>query len=353
MTAGMVRTVLGDVAPEALGKTMMHEHLLIGFGRWRREAADMERARLPEGESAEPITLANRHRIALYSRHPDQYVLDNEGIATAEAQRYADAGGGTIVDVTNPDLTRQPEALAKISRATGLNVVMGCGRYVGSNHPLDMDDRSVEALADEMVADVLSGADGTDVRAGIIGEIGTEYPVTQNEGKALEAAAIAGMRTGAAVSIHPGRDARAPLACMEVINKTGFEPSRTIMGHLDRTLFLMDDFLLLAETGCYLEFDLFGQESSYYAHAPIDMPNDAMRINLIMGLFEAGFGDRVVVSQDICQKTNLATWGGHGYSHILENVVPVMLRKGMREEDIERILVENPARILVLEEPLA
>ena len=57
------------------------------------------------------------------------------------------------------------------------------------------------------------------------------------------------------------------------------------------------------------------------------------------------------VSQDICQKTNLTKYGGHGYAHILENVVPMMLRKAMSETDIENVLVHNPARILTLTEP--
>lgn len=349
MTAGMVRTVLGDVAPRTLGQTMMHEHLLIGFGRWRREASRTEPANFDDPRSSEPISLENRHWIAFYGRHPRQYALDEEDIATAEAQRFADAGGGTIVDVTNPDLTRQPEVLKRISEATGLHVVMGCGRYVNGHHPLDMDQKSVDDLADEITNDVLRGADGTDIKSGIIGEIGTEYPIHPNEEKALRAAAAAQGRTGAPVSIHPGRGIEAPLACMDILLSAGCDATRTIMGHLDRTLFELDDFLALAETGCYLEFDLFGQESSHYVHAPIDMPNDAMRINLIIGLIEAGYGDRIVIAHDICQKTNLTHYGGHGYAHILENVVPVMLRKGMTEADIERILVHNPAEILTLQ----
>lgn len=349
MTAGMVRTVLGDVSPDSLGKTMMHEHLMIGFGRWRSEVSRTEPASFDDPRSAEPISLETRHWVAFYGRHPRQYVLDEEDVATHEAQRFRDAGGGTIVDVTNPDLTRQPLVLKRIAEATGLNVVMGCGRYVNGHHPLDMDQKSVEDLADEITGDVLEGADGTDIKSGIIGEIGTEYPIHPNEEKALTAAAIAQGRTGAAVSIHPGRDVKAPLACMEILIGAGCDASRTIMGHLDRTLFEIDDLVRLAETGCYLEFDLFGQESSHYTHAPIDMPNDAIRINLIMGLIEAGYAERIVIAHDICQKTNLIHYGGHGYAHILENVVPVMLRKGMTEADVDKILVHNPAEILTLQ----
>ena len=352
MSAGKVRTVLGDVDPKTLGRTMMHEHLLIGFMRWRTEAGTLTVRKHSDPRANQPISLQNRHWVAYYGRHPDEYRLDDEETAIVEAERFRKAGGGAIVEVSNPDLTRQPKALQRISRATGLHLVMGCGRYVGSMHPLDMDLRTTDELAQEMIRDVTEGADGTDIRSGIIGEIGTEYPITRNEQRSLEAAAIAQRETGAAISLHPGRDQKAPLAVLDILTRAGCDTSRCIMDHLDRTLFNSEDLLELAATGCYLEFDLFGQESSYYAHAPIDMPNDAMRINFIMDLIDAGYDDYIVVSQDICQKSNLTRYGGHGYAHILENVVPMMLRKGMTEADIEKILIQNPARILTLAEPL-
>jgi phosphotriesterase-related protein len=102
----------------------------------------------------------------------------------------------------------------------------------------------------------------------------------------------------------------------------------------------------LAETGCYLEFDLFGEESSYYPLAPIDMPNDATRIDYLMQLIKAGYADKMLISQDICSKHRMTKFGGEGYGHILQNVLPMMQRKGMSDDDIQNIFVKNPARIL-------
>ncbi len=352
MSSGKVRTVLGDIDPSDLGRTMMHEHLLIGFARWQIEAGSIDTTTFDDARSAEAINLKNRYWISYYGRHPDEYSLDEENVAIEEAELFKTAGGGTIVDVTNPDLTRDPEALKRISLATGLHVVMGCGTYVGSMHPPDIDKRSSEDLASEMVSDILQGADGTAIQSGIIGEIGTEFPITKNEAKSLIAAALAQQQSGAAISIHPGRSAEAPLTALKHLITAGADPERVIMGHLDRTIFEEDDFTELAETGCYLEFDLFGQESSYYAHGPIDMPNDATRINDIIRLISKGFGEKILLSQDICQKTNTTTYGGHGYAHILENVVPMMQRKGLSDEEVDRMLIHNPARILPLFDPI-
>jgi phosphotriesterase-related protein len=344
MTAGLVRTVLGDIEPGELGRTMTHEHLLIGFSRWAREA----------GVTPEPepimVTLENRAEIARHGTAFD-HRIDSVDEAIAETRLYADAGGGTIVDATNPDLSRDPEALRAISEATGVHVVMGAGHYVNEHHPLDMDERSEEQLFEEFVGDVTEGADGTAIRSGIIGEIGCHYPLHPNEEKTLRAATRASLATGAALLIHPGRDPRSPIELMRVVIEAGGSADRTIVGHLDRTIFEDEQLVELAETGCYVEFDLFGQESSFYLHAPIDMPNDATRVDHLRHLIERGFGDRLLVAQDICRKTALCTYGGTGYGHILRNVVPLMERKGMSAAEIDAILIVNPARILAMVEP--
>lgn len=125
--------------------------------------------------------------------------------------------------------------------------------------------------------------------------------------------------------------------------------SRVIMSHLDRTLFDLDSMLRLADTGCYLEFDLFGQESSYYPLADIDMPNDATRVDYLTALIARGYGRRLLVAQDICTKTHLRKYGGEGYRHLLRNVVPLMRRKGMSDDEIADITVNNPRAAVGIE----
>ncbi len=344
--SGYVRTVTGDIAPAELGITLPHEHLLLTRYRWRRAAG----LPLPDigndPRSHQPITLETSAWVRRYGKHPDEPNLTDEQVAIREASRFVAAGGRTIVDATNTDLSRDPGALVRIGAATGLNIVMGAGHYLGSYHPLDMDTRTADELADEIVRDITIGADGTAIRSGIIGEVGLEHPMTPNERKSLRAAARAQRLTGAPLLIHPGRDRRSPFDAVEVVRDAGGDLSHTVIAHIDRTLFSLDDMSRLAETGVYLEFDLFGQESSYYQYAPIDMPNDATRVDYLIALLEAGFGDRLLISQDICRKTSLVTWGGWGYAHILENVVPIMRRKGITEVDIDRLLIHNPARML-------
>ena len=236
--------------------------------------------------------------------------------------------------------------MEQISRDTGVHVVMGAGFYVDAVHPHNMDSWTVDAIAQRIIGDIIDGVDGTGIKAGIIGEVGCTWPLTENERKSLMAAAKAQRETGAAILIHPGRHPDAPPEILGVLADAGADISRVIMGHLDRTVFEAEQLLGIAESGCYLEWDLFGNEGSYYPLAELDMPSDAQRLDFIMGMVAAGYSDKIVIGPDICTNHRLVRYGGHGYGHILENIVPTMRRKGFSEEAVDAILVGNPAKIL-------
>ncbi|MCY4625197.1 MAG: phosphotriesterase-related protein [Chloroflexi bacterium] len=342
---GLVQTVLGPVPPSELGPTTTHEHLYIDFSFMYRPAQDSPRPELADAA----IALDNLGwvRRNYYSNHFNLTLMDLD-TTIAEVKKFRDLGGGGIVDATSLGIGRNPEALARISRESGVHVVMGAGHYVAAVHPADMDQRTAEDIARVIVSDVTEGVDGTGVRAGIIGEIGCTWPLAANERKSLTAAAMAQQETGAAVLIHPGRDPDAPMEILNVLADGGADLSRVIMGHLDRTIFESDGLLAVAATGCYLEWDLFGNEGSYYPLAELDMPSDAQRLGFLRRMADAGYGDKIVIGQDICHKHRLVQYGGHGYGHILENIVPKMRRKGFSEELVHAITVDNPARALAL-----
>ena len=226
---------------------------------------------------------------------------------------------------------------------------MGSGYYIGSTHPDDMDARGEDAIHAEIVRDITVGVRDTGVRAGIIGEIGCTHPLRDGERKALRAAAAAQRDTGAALTVHPGRTAGPGIAhCLEIVDilaGAGGDLSRTIMCHIDRMLRDPDARRKLAETGCYLEYDMFGWEG-YHSIPTLDLPNDNQRINEIMLLIEQGYMDRILVSQDIGWKSSLRSYGGHGYGHILRDVLPVMRLKGVTDDQIEALMVDNPRRLL-------
>src|SRR5215813_13615549 len=177
---GEIQTVLGPIAPGALGVTLPHEHLLIDFKVMFAEPPTAS----DKGRAWEPVSLHNLGWVRQnFNANLDNLRLTDEQVAIDEIRLFQQAGGVTVVDPTPVTLARDPLALARIARVTGLNVVMGSGYYVAASHPPDMDARSVDDLAREMIADVTVGAGTTGVRAGLLGEIGTTSPWTDNEKK--------------------------------------------------------------------------------------------------------------------------------------------------------------------------
>jgi phosphotriesterase-related protein len=336
--SGKVQSVLGPMEPSELGFVHPHEHLFVNLIPPNLRDLKGEPIRMEDLGALRRNWLSN----------PENLFLDDEDTAINEMRRFGESGGGTIVDQTIQGLDPDPEALARVSRETGVHIVAGSGFYQVEYHPPELAGWSKEEIAERILAEISEGIGDTGIKAGLIGEIGLSWPVHENEDKVLRGAVQAQRRSGASLSIHPGRSEKAPFEAMRVVSEEGGDPARTVMCHVDRTLFDVDSMIRLARTGCYLEFDLFGQESSFYPLAPIDMPNDAMRINSILGLMDAGYLERILVSQDICAKHRLTRYGGEGYAYLLTCVLPLMRQKGMSDQMIDTLVKENPARVLTL-----
>ncbi len=334
---GMVQTVRGLIDPSELGPTLMHEHVVCDF---------TPTARRPE-EPAE-ITLENVWEMNYnwFEAPGNRWLLDRE-VAVREMDRMVKDGGRSVVEVSTHPMVLDPEGLLEVSQRTDVHIVRGCGRYLDEfMNPADLE-RSVDDLAADIVTDIREGAGEVGVRAGIIGEIGCSWPWTEAEKRSMQAAVIAQQETGAALSIHPGRDAQAPFEIATFLASAGVDFSRTIMDHIDRRLFETESIPRLAETGCVLEFDVFGWETSFFVHGvDLDLSSDGVRVSAIRALIDAGHLEQVVIAHDICQRTRQMEFGGHGYGHIYRNIVPMMGRRGITEEQIDRILVQNPARLL-------
>ena len=341
--SGNVQTVLGPISPDSVGQTTTHEHLLIDFTCMFNPPAEASE----RYKAYEPVTMENLGWVRYEPfRSYDNLQLFDEDDCISEVLLYKGAGGGTIVDATTLGIGRDPLALTRVSRATGVNIVMGAGYYVGMTHPDDIDGKTEADIAAQIVAELTSGVGNTGVKAGIIGELGCTWPLMDNERKVLVAAADAQRQTGASILIHPGRDPAATFEIVDVLTEAGADISRVIMGHLDRTILDTETLLELAARGTYLEYDLFGWENSYYPLATWDMINDGKRLDYVQTLLSEGYVDRLVLAHDVFAKYRWVKYGGVGYAHILENIVPRMRKRGISADDIATMLLRNPTKIL-------
>ncbi|XP_004468940.2 N-acetyltaurine hydrolase [Dasypus novemcinctus] len=342
--SGRVQTVLGPVEPSALGRTLTHEHLAMTY-----DCCFCAPAPGHEAASLEPISMSSMYWVQKNPYcHRENLRLDQEREAVRdELLRFRAAGGGAVVENTTRGLSRDVRALRWLAEQSGVHVLAGTGFYVDATHSAETRAMPVEQLTDTLVGEILHGADGTSIKCGVIGEIGCSWPLTESERKVLEATAQAQAQLGCPVIIHPGRNPSAPFQIIRILQEAGADISKTVMSHLDRTIMDKKELLEFAQLGCYLEYDLFGTELLNYPFNPdIDMPDDNKRIRRVRLLVDEGYGERVLMAHDIHTKNRLVKYGGHGYSHILTNIVPKMLHRGISQSAVDKILIENPKQWL-------
>lgn len=352
---GKVMTVNGPIAPESLGMTLPHEHLLIRFlpaaetpESWKEAGEVLPVSGEDRAFYEAPLTL-DRIGLALMGKlNRDNRLLDDEASAIREATDYKWAGGRAIVDVTSIGIKRDPKALKRIADATGLNVVMGAGWYEHAFVGAALDQRSVASLADEMVKDIVEGVDDTGIHAGIIGEIGVRDAQRPYEKKLIAAAVRASQQTGAAISMHFAQGHQDQVGALQALKSAGADMTRVAMGHSNPIAHDRALMKKILDTGAYLQFDLLGDAP----HILSEMPDHDVAL-AIVELIQQGYVKQILLSQDVCTKTDLKAYGGNGYSFIAEQFIPYLLRMGVSEEHIDQMVVGNPRRLLTLAAPRA
>jgi predicted metal-dependent phosphotriesterase family hydrolase len=298
-----IMTVLGPIPTERMGITLMHEHLFIDLCR--------------------------------VTRDPDHW-LNDYALTVKEVRRFSDAGGATLVDVTNRDLGRDPLGLRRVATETGLNIVMGCGWYREPFYRQEIYEKTTNQVAEDIVREIEKGIGDTGVRPGIIGEIGCDRNyISPAEERSFRAAARAHKQTGLAISTHVVR-CPAGLDQLNLLEEEGIDLRRVIIGHCC-TYPDPEYHEAVARRGAYVEFDTIRSSAEWDITA---------RVGYVMLLVKKGYLKQILLSHDVCMKSHLHTYGGNGYDYALKDFVPRLLRAGLSQEQIHTLLVENPVTAL-------
>jgi len=205
------------------------------------------------------------------------------------------------------------------------------------------------------VSDIFSGVGDTGIKAGIIGEIGCTAPLSANEEKVLRAACLAQRRTGGAMDVHPSFSDEVALQIVDVLRDAGGALTHTVISHMDTFDFTLETRLKFLEAGCYIGYDNFGNLGypHPYLGRVVNLTTDFSRIRDIKDLISRGYLSQILIGQDTVFKDQLRVYGGYGYAHLLENVVPLMRAMGVAAEEIQALLVDNPSRFLTFAEPVS
>ncbi len=335
-----VMTVRGPVEEGQLGVTLPHEHVLIS----------MAYAFPPAGhDAAGPITMDQLGVLRNdLMRNVNVITLDGSSDPEGELAKARDAGVQTVVDLTPPELRRDPAGLARISERTGVNIICGTGHYLRLQQPPEtrrfIDESPPEAIAEPMIRDLTEGIGETGVRAGVIGEIGLFSPVHPGELKTLEAAVLAHRETGAPLFVHLMEVSIAEHA-LGVLDRTEPIWDRVVFCHMDFDIRDLDWHRRVLRRGVNVEFDFFG--STWWPHDwYLHFPTDPQRLTALSRLADEGYAGQLLVSHDVCSRVQLTAYGGFGYGY-LRSVVPGMIDAlGLDPALLDMFMVDNTRRIL-------
>jgi phosphotriesterase-related protein len=305
-----VMTVLGPVRAEDLGVTLPHEHIFVDLSKVNRNIATL---------------------------------LDDLERMIHETARFRDAGGSTLVDVTPRNVGRRPDLLRTLAQRTGLNIVMATGWYREPWYEPVVSRSTVDGCASLLIDEIRGGVPGTDIRAGIIGEMGTDDAwLTPIEERGFRAAARAHRATGLTITTHAfGCDVG--LRQLDLLGEEQVPPGRVIVGHCDT--FLDPGYLdALLDRGAWVQLDTIRVRNEW---------DFARRAEQLERVVRNGRGHQLLLSQDICFRDLLATNGGRGYTCLLDDFLPWLVeRSTLDEATVRRLVTDNPQRALV-DEPVA
>jgi len=318
--ARAIQTALGPVAPEALGRTLMHEHLVIGYPGFESDT-------IRPGPGRDEIFRVCVDRV----------------------EELKSLGIGALVDPCPNDLGRDVELAAKVAQKTRFPIVVATGLYKEAEGAHGYwafratTGGGVDSMAELFEKEITEGIGSTGVRAGII-KVATGVPaITPYERAILAAAAKASVATGAPITTHTDQG-RLGDEQQRILTEAGVPAHRIVIGHSCGT----DDHayhLAIARGGSYLGFDRFGIEA---------LQPDEKRVASLLRLLRAGRGAQIVVSHD-----TVWCWRGEPIArpeafaamaktwepgHFLRRIVPRLKDGGASDDDVEQLLRENPRR---------
>ncbi|MFR4093947.1 MAG: phosphotriesterase-related protein [Escherichia coli] len=253
--------------------------------------------------------------------------LDQYAFICQEMNDLMTRGVRNVIEMTNRYMGRNAQFMLDVMRETGINVVACTGYYQDAFFPEHVATRSVQELAQEMVDEIEQGIDGTELKAGIIAEIGTsEGKITPLE-EAIVAVALVTTRPDADLTHTSFNDGRA----------TGVAAThgclRVTVGHCD-----------LKTTSTTFEDDRSRRVRAVRHHRQNSYYPDEKRIAMLHALRDRGLLNRVMLSMDITRRSHLKANGGYGYDYLLTTFIPQLRQSGFSQADVDVMLRENPSQ---------
>ncbi len=321
-----VNTVSGQISPEELGVTLMHEHICYGYPGW---------------EGDQTIAPMNRNLVV------------KNGVETL--LKLKELGVKTYVDATANDQGRQPEILKEISEKSGVNIICSTGYYYeeeGGNAYWNFRS-SLGDISDELYelffTEVTKGIRNTGIKAGVIKVGSGKGEISEYDKKMFVAAARVQKDTDVPIITHTTEGTMGPEQAKLLI-ESGADPKRIQIGHMSDNLDI-DYQLKTLEYGVYVSWDRMGLQGL------AGCPMDEQRYETLTELIKRGYANKIMISHDY-----IITWLGRALkipeqalplianwypTHLFEHIIPVLKQNGVTDTQIQTIIQENPKHLFL------
>ncbi|MBM4764903.1 phosphotriesterase [Bacillus sp. B15-48] len=322
--SSVVRTVLGSVPAHELGIVLIHESLL---------------SVVPGAEYAPEINMDKSEIFDILKR---------------KLTDFRRAGGKTIVDRTGMFHGRDVKLYETLSKTTGVHIIASTGLgpepmlsgYFTTPQTHPPTPWPAEQFAGLFQKEITEGIAVPRIErsgfAGIVTSIATQSGIAEIEKSLFRGSAIAALKTGVAVSVQYGADATGDL---EIIVAEGISPDRVIIGGLDRQEAVRrKEAFAVAERGANVALDHVGWSTND------GYVNDEDRVQLIVELFEAGLGERVLISTNAVGVAKGHEAKDLEFDYLLTKFVPLLRKAGLTDEQLRTLLAENPQRVLTVDD---
>ncbi len=303
----MIMTVKGPIDDDSLGRALVHEHIMCDFSG----AEEASRDKYNQEEVVKTML--------------------------PFVESIKDYGFSSFFDCTPKYIGRDVEVLLRLSELSGINIVTNTGYYGAANDkflPRFLYELNEEEIAELWIKELKEGIEGTNIRPGFIKTGVDPFELSEVDKKLIMASAITHLETGLTIACHTGEGTCA-LETLKVIKESGVSPSALVIVHAD-SIEDRDVIFRLAEEGCWIEYDSIGSKSIEF------------HTGLIMETIERGFISSLLLSHDAGWYTVGEPRGAldriRPYTYIGESLIPRLIREGLDEDIVNRILVDNPAR---------
>jgi len=360
-----IMTVLGPIAPDALGFTSMHEHILLDGRAIRRMYVSMVGGDVPApiGEDT-AVAMDNLcyHHHCLALTWDNLHIVD-EALMASEIADYKASGGSALLDMSALGLRSDVPGIQRISRKTGVHIITPTGLYGEYTWPGRFRAMTTEEYAAFMLREIDQGIDETGIKPGHIKIAIENDAITPQEEKVLRAAARVSKETNFSATFHNGvaMSEEGGRRMIAVLLDEGIPPERALLCHVQqfivpkdlKTLVLdpdswrlnLDYIKEILDQGMNICIDCFGY-SWDMQDVGLILCNDYHRLAAIIALVNAGYSRQIVIGTDLFTKMQTRRYGGESYSRLTTFVKPFLEKFGVNHEDVHRITVENPARLL-------